>query len=56
MERELNVHMSCYLLMKEGETKEQAEERFYKMFNAGLKINEVDVSYQIYEMTEQKNP
>lgn len=54
MERELNVYMSCYLIMRDGETKEQARERFFKMFDSGL--NEDEISYQIYEVTEQENP
>lgn len=45
MNKELRVNMDFYLTMEDGETKEQAEERFHKLMN--------QFSYQVYE-TEEK--
>lgn len=55
MSRELNVHMSFYLSMRDGETKEEAEYRFYKTME-GLASSDTshESSVQVYETSVQE--
>ena len=54
MERELRVHLDFYLKMNDGETKEQAEERFESIIKQMENIDNQESSYQSYETEVQE--
>ena len=54
MERELKVHMDYYLTMRDGETKEQAEERFNTLLKTLENVDNQESSFQIYETEVQE--
>lgn len=54
MEKELRASLHFYLTMNDGETKEQAEERFYRLMGTLENIGDQESSYQVYETEVQE--
>jgi hypothetical protein len=53
MEKELHVKMSFYLKLHDGETKEEAQNRFYSIMDKLQEMEEQESSMQVYEIEEQ---
>lgn len=49
MEKELRVRIDFYLTMREGETEEQAKERFYDLMRSLEGVENQESSFQAYE-------
>lgn len=54
MERELNIKMNFYLTMEEGETEQEAEERFCKLMDRFTDVEDQKGSYQVHETEVQE--
>lgn len=53
MEKELKIDMSFYIVMEEGQTREDAEKKFYDIMSKIDEITEEEISYQVYDFEEQ---
>jgi hypothetical protein len=52
--KELRVHMDFYLAMNDGETEEQATDRFHSIMQQLEKVDNQESGYQTYETEVQE--